>query len=60
MPKSSTQPAASSVSGEVSGAPSDRMIAVGAAGVALWVLTWLAVQLHTTFGWAVPLLPGVR
>jgi len=32
----------------------------GAAGAGLWVLTWLTVQLHTAFSWALPLVPGFR
>ncbi len=41
-------------------APSDRLMLGGAAGAVAWVLTWLTVQLHSTLGWALPLLPGFR
>ena len=40
--------------------PSDRLMLAGAAGAGLWVLTWLTVQLHTAFSWALPLVPGFR
>jgi len=40
--------------------PSDRLMLAGAAGAGLWVLTWLTVQLHAAFSWALPLVPGFR
>ena len=41
-------------------APSDRVIIAGAGGAAVWVLTWLTVQLHGGFSWLPPLLTGLR
>ena len=41
-------------------APSDRLTLTAVGGAALWVLTWLAVQLHAHLGWAVYLLPGSK
>ena len=40
--------------------PSDSLVRGGLGGAALWVLTWLVVQLHGALGWAPPLLPGGR
>jgi hypothetical protein len=41
-------------------APSDRLVLAGVGGTVLWVLTWLTVQMHGIFGWALPLVPGFR
>ena len=38
----------------------DRLILTAAGGGATWVLSWLAVQLHASLGWALPFIPGSR
>lgn len=41
-------------------APRDGVMLAAAAGASLWVLTWLAIQLHPHFGWAASIITGSR
>jgi hypothetical protein len=53
-------PAAPAPEVEQGPAPSGRLVLAGVGGTVLWVLTWLTVQMHGFFGWALPLVPGFR
>ena len=46
--------------GEHLTAPSDRVILAGAGVTALWVLTWLTVQLRGELGWVLSFLPATQ
>ena len=39
--------------------PADGLVVAVVGGAALWVLLWVAIQLHAEFGWTLPAIPGI-
>ncbi len=60
MSTSTIHPSVPMPAPEPAHAPSDGHMLGSLSAAALWVLAWLAVQLHAALGWALPLLPGSR
>ena len=59
MSEQSVQQAADTRESALSGTD-NRTLVVGAAAALVWVLTWLAVQVHAALGWMPPFLSAFR